>query len=106
MGLWQRDQQPEYTLTALPTCPTNQDQLTNNYTDIHRMTSFVTQVCGRTMVTRETPRGWDKNCHKMHRHGNYPGRRLGGEAAARAWEALPVHFRCACGYDEKQWNTG
>src|SRR6516225_447385 len=28
MGLWQRDQQPEYTLTSLPTCPTNQDQLT------------------------------------------------------------------------------
>ena len=27
MGFWQRDQQPEYTLTALPTCPTNQDQL-------------------------------------------------------------------------------
>ena len=24
---WQRDQQPEYTLTSLPTCPTNQDQL-------------------------------------------------------------------------------
>jgi hypothetical protein len=28
MRLWQRDQQPEYTLTSLPTCPNNQDQLT------------------------------------------------------------------------------
>ncbi|MFI4972466.1 MAG: VOC family protein [Hyphomicrobiales bacterium] len=27
MGFWQRDQQPEYTLNPLPTCPTIQDQL-------------------------------------------------------------------------------
>ena len=27
MRSWQRDQQPEYTLNPLPTCPTNQDQL-------------------------------------------------------------------------------
>jgi hypothetical protein len=27
MRAWQRDQQPEYTLTLLPTCPNDQDQL-------------------------------------------------------------------------------
>ena len=31
MGFWQRDQQPEYTLTSLPTCPNNQDQLTTRF---------------------------------------------------------------------------
>jgi hypothetical protein len=28
MSAWQHDQQQEYTLTSLPTCPTNWDQLT------------------------------------------------------------------------------
>jgi transposase-like protein len=27
MSAWQHDQQQEYTLTSLPTCPTNWDQL-------------------------------------------------------------------------------
>jgi hypothetical protein len=34
MRAWQRDQQPEYTLTLLPTCPNDQDQLTRTITGV------------------------------------------------------------------------
>jgi hypothetical protein len=31
LKVWQHDQQPEYTLTSLPPCPNNQDQLSEHF---------------------------------------------------------------------------
>ena len=55
MRLWQRYQQPEYTLTPLPPCPTNQDQLKAYFK------GWITQ------------KNYDAKFNIFYRHGPCPG---------------------------------